>query len=91
MNTRLRLVHTTLWLLYGKYNRFWARARFFSIPQDPDRLWGPLRLLYNGYRGSFLGGKATGREVDHSSSSDTEVKNGGAIPPLTHTFSWNGS
>jgi hypothetical protein len=26
----------------------------FSVPQRPDRLWGPLCLLPNGYRGLFL-------------------------------------
>jgi hypothetical protein len=33
--------------------------RFVSIPQRLDWLWGPLRLLYNAYRGLFhrgLGG-----------------------------------
>jgi hypothetical protein len=28
---------------------------FFSSPQCPDRLWGPSRLLYNGYRWQFPG------------------------------------
>ena len=23
---------------------------FFSFPKRPDRLWGPLSLLFNGYR-----------------------------------------
>jgi hypothetical protein len=28
----------------------------FSLLQNrPDRLWGPLSLLYNGYRGTFQG------------------------------------
>jgi hypothetical protein len=29
------------------------------------------------------------RKADHSHPSSAEVKNGGAIPPLTHMFSWN--
>jgi hypothetical protein len=29
-----------------------------------------------------------GREADHSPPSNGEVKNGGAIPPLRHIFSW---
>jgi hypothetical protein len=33
-------------------------ARFFSSPQRPDQFWGPYRLLSNGHRGSFPGGKA---------------------------------
>jgi hypothetical protein len=36
-----------------------------------------------------LGVKRPGREVDHSSSSSAEVKNGGAIPPLPLTSSWH--
>jgi hypothetical protein len=28
-------------------------SRIFSSPQRPDRLWGPLNLLSNGYRGLF--------------------------------------
>jgi hypothetical protein len=27
--------------------------RFFSTPQHPDRLWGTLSLLYNGYQRLF--------------------------------------
>jgi ribosomal protein L37E len=28
-------------------------SRIFSSPRRPDRLWGPLGLLSNGYRGLF--------------------------------------
>jgi hypothetical protein len=31
------------------------------------------------------------RESDHSPSSSTKVKKGGAIPPLPHTSSWSGA
>jgi hypothetical protein len=31
---------------------------FFLYPLCPDGLWGPPSLLYNGYRGSFPGGKS---------------------------------
>jgi hypothetical protein len=31
---------------------------------------------------------AKGRETDHSLPSSSEVKNGGAIPPLPHMSSW---
>jgi hypothetical protein len=31
------------------------------------------------------------READHSLPSSAEVKNGGAVPPLTHTSSWCGA
>jgi hypothetical protein len=28
-------------------------SRIFCSPQRPDRLWGPPRLVFNGYRGPF--------------------------------------
>jgi hypothetical protein len=31
-------------------------ARTFTSPCCPDRLWGPLSLLSNGYRGLFSRG-----------------------------------
>jgi hypothetical protein len=46
--------------------------RFISTSQHPDRLWGPLSLLY---RGSFPGVKRPGLESDHSPPSCAEVKN----------------
>jgi hypothetical protein len=33
--------------------------------------------------------KKPGRESDHSPPSTAKVKNGGAIPPLTHTSLWH--
>jgi hypothetical protein len=48
---------------------------FFSSPPLPERLWGPLSLLSNGYQGSLsLGVKRPGREADHSPPSSAEVK-----------------
>jgi len=41
--------------------------RFSSCPKCPDWLWGPLSLLFIGYRGSFLGVKQAGCKVDHTS------------------------
>jgi hypothetical protein len=38
---------------YGLDNRAIEMKAFFLKPLCPDRLWGPLSLLYNGYRGSF--------------------------------------
>jgi hypothetical protein len=40
--------------------------RFFSTPQDRDRLWGPPTLLYNGYQGVSPRIKRQGREAYHS-------------------------
>jgi hypothetical protein len=41
----------------------------------------PLQLV--------LGMKSPGCEADHSPPSSVEVKNGGAIPPLSYMFSWH--
>jgi hypothetical protein len=43
---------------------------FFSSPPCPDRLWGPP-----GAEEFLPGGKAAGREADHSRPSSVEVKN----------------
>jgi hypothetical protein len=56
--------------------------RFFSSPQRPDRLWGAPSLLSSGYRGRFSGCKRPEREADDSPPSSSEIKNGGAVPPL---------
>jgi hypothetical protein len=41
-----------------------------------------------GTEGPFPGVERSGCEGDHLSPSTVEVKNGGAILPLPHTFSW---
>jgi hypothetical protein len=58
--------------------------KFFSTSQGPDRLWGPLSLLTNGYRGDYFPRevKRSGREADRSPPSSAEVKNGGGMPPF---------
>jgi hypothetical protein len=61
--------------------------RFFSTLQRPDPLWGSPSLLPKGTGDSFPGSKATGA-WNLPLSSSAEVKNGGAIPPLSHTSSW---
>ena len=33
--------------------------KLLPLPKYPDRLWGPRRLFFNKYCGSFLGGKGT--------------------------------
>jgi hypothetical protein len=53
-----------------------GRGKRFSVLQNfPDQLWGPPKLQFNGYQGSFLGVKWPGCEVDHSPPSSAEVKN----------------
>ena len=49
--------------------------RFFFSLKRLNLLWGPLSLLFNGYRGSFLGIKQPGREVDHSLPFSAKVNN----------------
>jgi hypothetical protein len=60
---------------------------FFSLLHRPDRFWGPPSYLSNGYQGSIAGVKRLGHEADHSPPSSAEVKNGGAISPISHTSS----
>ena len=54
--------------------RILAAARnFFCFPKGSERLWSPSSLLFNGYRGSLLGMKRPGREVNHAPPSIAEV------------------
>jgi hypothetical protein len=45
-----------------------------GIQNTEDRLWGHPASYPMGTSGSFSGGKAAGREADHSSPSSAEVK-----------------
>jgi len=38
---------------------------FFPSPESPDRHWGPSKLLFSAYHGSFTEVKRTGRDADH--------------------------
>jgi hypothetical protein len=67
-------------------------ARFFFSPQSPDRLCVSPNLLSNvrwvpGALSPAV--KRQVREADHSPPSNAEVKNGGAISPLPHMFSYH--
>jgi hypothetical protein len=59
--------------------RFPAGENLFSFPQRPDR--GPTQPAIQWMPKV----KQSGRETDHSLQSSPDVKNGGAIPPLSHT------
>jgi hypothetical protein len=37
-----------------------VRSKIFSSLRHPHRLWSPLNLLHNGYRGFFPGVKTAG-------------------------------
>jgi len=50
--TRLRFGRPGFYLRQGQ--------GFFSSPPRPDRLWDPLSLLFNVYRGFLYRGKAAG-------------------------------
>jgi hypothetical protein len=65
-------------------------ARFSSSPWHPDLLWDPLQPTIRRVPGrTSLEVKRPERETGHSPVTSDEVKNSGAIPPLTHTSSWH--
>jgi hypothetical protein len=64
-----------------------GRARVFSSPHRPDRLWGTDPSIQWVPGALFLVAKRPGRQPDHSLPSSADVKNGGAIPRLPHTSS----
>ena len=61
--------------LYGEGFKSWQEQGNLLFFPCPDRLWGPLRILLSGYRGSFLRVKRPGRKVYLLPASSTEVKN----------------
>jgi hypothetical protein len=72
--------------------RFSAGATFLSSQQRPDWLYGPPRLLPNGYLGLFpLWAKRSRRETYHSPHSSAKVKNGEALLPVPHISSERGA
>jgi hypothetical protein len=70
--------------------RFLPGARDFSALHKVLTGCGARTASYPmGTGTAILGGKAQGREADHSPPSSAEVKNCGAIPPLPHVSSWH--
>jgi hypothetical protein len=64
-----------------------CKTLLFSIAFRPAL--GPTQSPNHRIVGSIsLGIKQLGHEADHSPPSSGEVKNGGAIPPISHTTSW---
>jgi len=53
----------------------WIDKHFLSAAKCPDWVWGLPRLLFGGYRGSFLEVKQLGHGIYHSAPSSVEVKN----------------
>lgn len=71
---------------------FPAWERFFSYPLRPNRLWCIVSLLSGGHLGVCSPGvKRQWHEAHRLSTSDVNVKNGGATSQLPHTFSWRGA
>jgi hypothetical protein len=66
--------------------RFPAGARDFSILHSSGAHPASYAM---GTGDDFPWVKRPGREADHSPPSSAEVKNGGAIPPLSHMPSWH--
>jgi hypothetical protein len=66
--------------------------RSFYSPKGPDRLWSPPSLLSNG-RWVYLPllQSSSGVKVTTQPPPSAEIKNDGAVPPLSHTFSERGA
>jgi hypothetical protein len=69
-----------------------GRGRVFSFERCPDRIWGAHRLLFNGYRRSFLHVSRQRLEVERSHPSDDKVKNEWSYTssPLLCLMTWTG-
>jgi hypothetical protein len=62
----------------------------FTLHSVHSPALGPTQYLVQWVpRALFPAVKRPRRESDHSLPASTEVKNGGAIPPLPHMYSWH--
>jgi hypothetical protein len=69
--------------------QFPAGVRFFSSPVQTGSEAYPASDPRGTAEAVSPGVKRQGREADHSPPSNAEVKNGGAIPPLSHISSYH--
>jgi hypothetical protein len=77
--SRYKGLFTALHSSVDTATRYWLNGpgietRWGIFRTGPDRPWGLLSLLYNGYRVSFPGVKRPGRGVNHALPSSAEVK-----------------
>jgi hypothetical protein len=71
------------------FNSRQGQGIFFYLTSG--RVWSPPSLLQNGRSSVSPGVSRQGREADHSTPSNAEVKNGGAIPPFPNMSLWHGA
>jgi hypothetical protein len=73
-------------------SRIQARSSDFSLLHSVQADFVAHHASYSiSIRDTFPGVKRPQPEADHSSASGVEVKNSGAMPPLSHTSSWGGA
>jgi hypothetical protein len=63
-------------------SNFGRSRRFSPFPKYPDRLWGEPSLQFNGHRDFPRAVKCSGRNVDISPKSTTEVKKKWAVSSI---------
>jgi hypothetical protein len=68
-----------------------GRGMIFLCSTASKPALGSIPPLINWIPGILSPGvKRSGHEAEHSPPSSGEVKSGGAITPLSHTYSWRG-
>jgi len=69
-----------LLMAVGPWIPFRYRPDNFLHPQSPDWLWSPPRLLFDGYRSSYLEAKRPEPDVNYSRPSSTKKRKDWTIP-----------